>query len=558
MSDYMFMLESHLTPLQSKVVAAVDAAAQKAELPLFLTGGAMRDMLGGFPISDLDFTVQGNALRLGRAVASATGAEILSSDTHRKSVEMRFPEGVTAEISMARAESFSKPAAKPQVRPAPIHEDLLRRDFSFNSIALSLHPASRGLLLDPTNGLGDLEQRYIRTNNNYSFYDDPVRMLRLIRFRVRLGFDVDPRTQQQYENAREAEMERHISTASLYEELRNIASEPDPGGVLAELGREKLITLFQPALTAEKLNLGAFQKLHKAKMMIPFGVNLIRDHVGLFLHFVTEKLSSRERASLVQKLSIPKADRESWQQLGARSRKLERELKSPKLSRPSHVYRTLREAPGEQTLFLYMESPERIVHDRIRNHLQKYLLTAQEVNEKDLTAAGFEPGTAEFYAAREELIEAQLDGRKWRPPARPETKSKPSKKVAAKKKKAAKKEPATKKPKAAAESAKTPAKPAKPAVKKPAKAAAKKPATKAAAKKTAKPLAKKSTAKKPSKSTIKKVTARKAAKPTAKKAATKKVKPPAKKAPKSKPKKAAKTTVKKVAKKVAKKKARSR
>ncbi len=89
---------------------------------------------------------------------------------------------------MARQEKYSKPGAKPQVQPATIHEDLRGRDFTVNAIALSLGKASRGLLLDPTNGLGDLSRKELRAVTNYALYDDPSRILRLIRFRTRLGF----------------------------------------------------------------------------------------------------------------------------------------------------------------------------------------------------------------------------------------------------------------------------------------------------------------------------------------------------------------------------------
>ena len=97
---------------------------------------------------------------------------------------------------------------KPQLSPATIHEDLRGRDFTVNAIALSLNQASRGLLLDPTNGLADLERKELRAIYNYVFYDDPVRLLRLIRLRVRLASPSSERTEQQYENARLAELEK--------------------------------------------------------------------------------------------------------------------------------------------------------------------------------------------------------------------------------------------------------------------------------------------------------------------------------------------------------------
>src|SRR4051812_16495995 len=153
MSDYIYMLESHLSPDQNRVVADVQAAASQANVNLFLTGGAMRDMLAGYRIRDLDFVVEGNALKLAKAVAEATGAKTLSVDEHRKAVELLFPSGVTVQIAMSRQEKYGKTGARPQISAATIQDDLRGRDFTCNAIALSLTRASRGLLLDPMNGL---------------------------------------------------------------------------------------------------------------------------------------------------------------------------------------------------------------------------------------------------------------------------------------------------------------------------------------------------------------------------------------------------------------------
>ena len=181
----MFMLDSHLNSEQSKALADIRQAAEQANFNLFLTGGAMRDMMGGFPIRDLDFTMEGPALKFARGFAQGGRAEIVDIDEVRKSAELRFPGGVTASISIARQEKYAKPGGKPQVQPATIHEDLNGRDFTVNAIALSLGKASRGLLLDPTNGLGDLSHKELRAVGNYTLYDDPSRILRMIRLKVR-------------------------------------------------------------------------------------------------------------------------------------------------------------------------------------------------------------------------------------------------------------------------------------------------------------------------------------------------------------------------------------
>ena len=409
MSDYMFMLDSHMSAEQSKAVAAVRDAAENANLNLFLTGGAMRDMMGGFAIRDLDFTVEGGTIKFAKAIAQKAHAEVLSVDEPRKSVELLFPGKVAASISMARQEKYPKPGGKPQIQPATIHEDLSGRDFTVNAIALSLGKASRGLLLDPTNGLGDLSRKELRAINNYAFYDDPSRILRLIRFRVRLGFAVDERTQSQYDNVREAKLETKISSAALEQELRQIANEPLAGEVLKALEDAQLIQLFSPALTGAKLNLPSFQKLQKAHQAFAGGAEIMGNSYALFLFLLFEKLTSKERTQLIAHAGIPRAEVDAAGRLEAKAAKVEKELANAKLPKPSALYAILTKVPGEILLFLLMRSNQRLVIDRIKNYLQKYLPAAQEISEKDVVGA--EPGTPKFAKLYQKLVAARLDAR---------------------------------------------------------------------------------------------------------------------------------------------------
>ena len=308
MSDYMFMLESHLSADQFRAVGQVQALAWEAGSNLFLAGGGMRDMLGGFPVRDLDFVLEGNAQKLTQALKKKHAVAIVSEDDLRKSADLRFPSGATASISIARSERFPKPGGRPQISRATIHEDLRTRDFTVNAIALSLNRASLGLLIDPTNGAGDIERKELRAIHNYSFYDDPSRMLRLIRFKVRLGYAIDERTKLQYENAREAEMLGKISPEALGVELRHMARETNVQDLLRALEEEKLIELFSPALAGPKLNLPAFARLQKAYQLAPFGWNLRIHSLPLFLVVLFEKLNPKERAGLIKQVELSKSE----------------------------------------------------------------------------------------------------------------------------------------------------------------------------------------------------------------------------------------------------------
>ena len=412
----MFNLESHLTAAQNAVLSAVQTAAGEANLGLFLTGGALRDMLGGFPIRDLDFTVEGPAVKLARDVAKRCTAEVLAVDEHRKSAELQFPSGVFCEISMARTEKYARPGAKPVVTPATIHDDLRRRDFTVNAIALSLNRASRGLMIDPTNGVSDLEHKELRAITNYTFYDDPIRLLRLIRFRARLKFAIQERTWQQFLNAREAGVTESIQPRSLFGELKQIATENDPFEVLKALDEEKLLTLFCPGLTGGKLNAAAFQKVAKLKAAVPFGFELPTDWYALNLWCLTQPLALKEKSALLEHTAMSKEEAEPWQKLETHSKKLETALKSAKLNRASLLWQALKGARGEHVFLLSLKSGERLVQDRLKNYFGKYLAIVAEIPDTEVTdSTGVAAGTPEFFKARETYVAARLDGRIKKP-----------------------------------------------------------------------------------------------------------------------------------------------
>ncbi len=312
---------------------------------------------------------------------------------------------------MARQERYAKPGAKPHIQPATIHEDLRGRDFTVNAIALSLGKGSRGLLLDPTNGLGDLARKELCTTSNYALYDDPTRILRLMRLRTRLGFTVSERTMSQYANVREAKLEERIPAPALEHEIMQIAIDPLAGDILKALEDENLLSLISPALAGPKLNLHGFQKLQKARQSLPFGLDLGVDSYSLFLFLLFEKLSPKERAQITKTIPIPKQELEAASKLEGKAAKLEKELTTAKLHKPSALYNVLSKVPGEVLLFLLMRSGQRLVLDRVKNHLQKYLPTAQEVTEKDVLEKGAQPGTPKYAKVHQQLIAARLDAR---------------------------------------------------------------------------------------------------------------------------------------------------
>jgi tRNA nucleotidyltransferase/poly(A) polymerase len=419
MSDYIFMLESHLSTEQSRAVEEVQAAAAPYNVNLFLTGGAMRDMLAGFRIRDLDFVVEGNALKVAKAVAEKTGARIVSQDENRKSTEMLLASGVTMQIAMSRQEKYARTGAKPQVMPSTIQEDLRGRDFTCNAIALSLNRASRGLLLDPMNGLADIQRRELRLTSPYGFYDDPSRLLRLIRFRIRLGFAVEERTQMQVANARESEVEKLIPARALGDELRHIAVEDTPAEILRAIEEAGLLTLVSPALTGPKLNLQGLAKFEKLERMLPDEPRFRSARRGPFFYALTEKLTAKEGQALIKATELRKPEVDLWQKLPARARKLETALRSARIRKASQVYFLVVKAEPDEILFLLYHSALKPVQERLRNYFQKYVPALLEVTPEEWAAVDGKAG-AKAKKAREEFITNRLDRRVRKPVPPPE------------------------------------------------------------------------------------------------------------------------------------------
>ena len=215
------------------LAAAEDAAA-------YAVGGCVRDWLLGRPVRELDVMVEGDSLAAARALASA----------HRGTVR-EHPQFLTAtveyhagrrrqrvDVAACRQETYRAPAAYPRVSPGTLHDDLRRRDFTVNAMAMSLAPATFGALIDDYHGRDDLAARVIRALHARSFEDDPSRILRAIRFAERLQFTIEPQTAAWMREALHKGWLSRLNCGRLRKELLAMLAEPDPLACLRALGRQ--------------------------------------------------------------------------------------------------------------------------------------------------------------------------------------------------------------------------------------------------------------------------------------------------------------------------------
>lgn len=208
-------------PALVDALPAIETLREIADrVPAYLAGGAVRDLLLGGPGTDLDVVIEGDT----DALSGLPGFELEREGLFLTGRVERG--GARIDVARARAESYPEPGALPEVRPAPIEEDLARRDFTINAMAFPL--SGERELIDPHGGVADLQAGLLRVLHDRSFTDDPTRALRAARYAARFGFELEPQTERLL---RDADLST-VSDDRVQSELRRTASEPDPSAVL--------------------------------------------------------------------------------------------------------------------------------------------------------------------------------------------------------------------------------------------------------------------------------------------------------------------------------------
>ena len=193
--------------------------------PAYLVGGAVRDLLRGAVPNDIDIAVEGDARSVARAVAKRLGSD--AREYERFGTATVETPATSYNFATTREEAYDSPGELPRVAPAPLADDLRRRDFSINAMAVGLTGDDLGHLYDPTGGLADMEARLVRVLHERSFLDDPTRLLRAVRYAVRLGFALDPETERLAREATAGDALSTVSGARIRDELMDLLGELD-------------------------------------------------------------------------------------------------------------------------------------------------------------------------------------------------------------------------------------------------------------------------------------------------------------------------------------------
>ena len=407
MADYIYMMGSRLTPDQQRAVSAVEEIARTHEMNLYLSGGTIRDIISGFPIRDLDLTVQGNALKFQKDLEKA-GAVVQNVDEALHSLLVLFPGNIRAEVSATRSEVYPKPS-KPEITFGTINEDLRRRDFTVNAMALSLHPASRGLLLDPFNGIADIEAKLIRILHNYSFFEEPSRLIRAARFAARFHWTVEERTQARYDAAKENNYIESISNRAIGNEIEQIAHEDDPIAVMKALEKEGWLKVLYPTWSPAKVDTANLNQLMKTRQQLA-DLNISADPGAPVMYFLTSKLPEKD-ITAIQRLIPNKGFVEQWKNVEDDAKELAKRLTGKEAATPSQTWQLLMTSRPEMIMFLDVTTRHSGVESKIKNFLTKWPQYRQKMPLQIMQEMRITPDLPDYAKLTEQIFLMMLDGK---------------------------------------------------------------------------------------------------------------------------------------------------
>jgi len=359
----------------------------------YLVGGALRDLMRGVEPVDIDLAVEGDASELARRLAHALGG---ATGLHERfgTATLVLADGRVFDFASTRRERYERPGALPVVEPAPLVEDLARRDFTINATALGLAGPDRWVFADPHGGAADLELGLVRVLHERSFRDDPTRLLRALRYSARLGFVLEDDTARLFAQAVEAGAPRTVSPTRIGDELLDLLAEDEAPSAVALLAETGLAGALHPELVADPELVAAAKR------------GSLQTGASPALAALAAACGSAAGAleGFIDELGLPRGTREVVRRAAARGPGLARELDRDRSL--AELHDLLAPEPAETlAVALAFGAPA----GPVRRFADSLMTVGLEITGTDLIGAGV-PQSPAIGRALEETLRRKLDG----------------------------------------------------------------------------------------------------------------------------------------------------
>jgi tRNA nucleotidyltransferase (CCA-adding enzyme) len=384
----------------------------------FVVGGIVRDTILGKKNLDLDIVVEGEAIKLGHKLAKELGAAIV---VHKKfgTCTLYTKERLKIDLATARREVYEKPAALPVVEFSSLKDDLVRRDFTINAMAVSINKESFGQLIDFFGGERDLARGRIRVLHDGSFLDDPTRIFRAVRFESRFSFTIDRRTEELILSALDASMFEKVEPQRIRDELILILKEPEPLKAVRRMAQLDELRFVHPDLKLdsdlERLSLRAREAI--ASYEASRSRKRPLDAWIIYLMALFDDLSYNTVSSICSRFVFRGSDSLRILSYKGRADGVLRSLESKAAMSPSRVYRFLEPFAFEVTVLMMAKASltasrpgSKLAISRIKDFFGKYNGARSAIRGDDIKAMGLKP-SRKFKAILRKVLYRKIDGK---------------------------------------------------------------------------------------------------------------------------------------------------
>jgi tRNA nucleotidyltransferase (CCA-adding enzyme) len=375
-----------------EILRAAGETARRLDMRVFAVGGFVRDLVMRGENLDVDLVVEGDGIAFAEAFGSSRGARVRPHHKFGTAV-LVFPDGFKVDVATARVEYYLEPAALPTVEYSSLKQDMYRRDFTINTLAVRLSPEGFGELIDFFGAQRDIKEKVIRVLHSLSFVEDPTRILRAMRFERRFGFTISRHTLNLIRNAVRLDLVGKLPKPRLYADLELILQEEDPVAILRRLSEVGLGPSIHPVLTLDRPQLELLGET--GEVLVWFSLLYLEEKVekwGVLFLSLLDPLPAEEAKRLARDLGVRARLRE-W----VREAKDEgtgvvyRLLSTPSISRKM-IYDTLSPLANEVILYLMA----RTKHPDIKRYISLYFTQLKnvkpQVKGQDLLSLGYPSG----------------------------------------------------------------------------------------------------------------------------------------------------------------------
>jgi tRNA nucleotidyltransferase (CCA-adding enzyme) len=403
------MMEKGLPGRAMKILRKVGDLAAEQEYQAFLVGGVVRDLLHMTPTRDLDVVVEGDACAIAKHLGRELGGKVRIHKAFQTAVVF-LPGDIRLDLATARTEHYPTAGALPDVTPGSLKQDLFRRDFTINTLAVSLIPESFGRLLDYFGGRKDMTRGKIRVLHGLSFIEDPTRAIRAVRFALRLQFEISRETANLIHTARRSKAFRRLSPTRVRREIGMLFEESRLSRAVRALEEYDLLTVIHPRFRTDKKILDRLDRLDEAVAWYRMQEKG-EDPTGwiMALSILSETLEEEERRKLWRKLAPGKRDLKVLQAAPAAVHRLIYTLAGHRRMRPSIVYRACQGLPLEILLLAIVSTRRPKVRRALTGFISDLRDIRPDIAGADLIHAGVREGPG-ISRGIDAALAAKLDG----------------------------------------------------------------------------------------------------------------------------------------------------